>query len=707
MSDEYLLISESALDTLLIADAFDAETVLPTKHRAVFSFDLGDNVQGLRVSTEPKASYFALINTEWLRYLAGDGGTPNEIYRRIARVIKGLRSPPIHLPRKWMEYHFKNMLAFFALPRETSNLRWVVDIDGSVNAAKFDKLSSSEEEVELTSFVPTKWPEQFEQKISNLLQRTIKIDESEDVEKLADEFDLEGIGSGSITDHRTFEQWENSLSSSQQKILANPIGRSIRIVGPAGSGKSLVLAMRALQIARDKNVIAQGKRIVVATHSWAMAERLDGVLMSLNGGLYPDGIDVLPLMALLEMHAGQIGNKKTKIIGDDSSDGRVRALEMIGDILEGRDKHATTGLSDWIRTALAAENDAKTRLDLVLDLYDEISGVLTASGISPDNQEAIQKYLSDSREDWMPPFDTLKDRGFVIDVYRRFISELVDIGAITTDQFVLDAIRVLETFTWRMRKETEGYDFIFVDELQLFDPQERTALELLGRATRGVPFITAEDPAQGVFSSLNARSNDPDNAPQYLDVVHRFNSKIFEFISFIYHQFPLNAMPLRIQDSESEGELSPSLSVVQTSEEALECAKSAVQRISGLKNTDERICIATFGDIDLKVADLVEGLGHKVVRLESFDDVEQLAYSKRAVVVAPWQFIGGTQFSHVLVLAVGLSEPASQFARLRELVAVYLACSRAADSLQVICAGHVPAVLSNAMEEKLLVLEHC
>ena len=88
----------------------------------------------------------------------------------------------------------------------------------------------------------------------------------------------------------------------------------------------------------------------------------------------------------------------------------------------------------------------------------------------------------------MPPFTTIADRAFVISIYRGFIENLIDRSAITTDQFVLDSIRVLETFTWRMRKETEGYDYIFVDELQLFDPQERSALELLGRSRRGVPF---------------------------------------------------------------------------------------------------------------------------------------------------------------------------------------------------------------------------
>jgi hypothetical protein len=336
-----------------------------------------------------------------------------------------------------------------------------------------------------------------------------------------------------------------------------------------------------------------------------------------------------------------------------------------------------------------------------LNVYEEISGVLTASGVSPDDHEAIQEYLKATREDWMPPFDTMNDRAFVVSVYKAFMLELLDRGAITTDQFVIDSIRVLETFAWRMRKETEGYDYIFADELQLFDPQERTSLELLGRSRLGIPFITAEDPAQGVFSALNSRRARIDNEPLYLEVVHRFNEQIFQFISFIYQKFPLNALPLRIDAARGTG-ARPELLVYEDEYKAIKGAAHLVSDIQASCDTEDRVCVATLGDVDADIAAELEKLKLNVTKLDSFDDVERLAYSKRSTVVAPWQFIGGTQFSHVIVLALNMGEPNSQFSRLREMVAVYLACSRATERLTIVSAGYLPNVIAEAADAQLI-----
>jgi len=699
---EHLLISESALDAALATGAFDSGSMFPKEEGGIHRFSIGESTVAYRLANEPPGQFLALVEAKWLASLKDDGGAPSEVFRRVARVVKGMKSPPIHLPRHWSEYHHKNLLTFFALPREVSSRRWVVEINSEIRCVKFDYLTSPGSEVDIANFAPSAWPDDIVDIIAQFAAEEIRELEPSSFAAIAQEFDLETIGSRSVVEGRSYEEWLNLLSDSQKNILKQDIDASVRILGPAGSGKTLALCMRAIQISRDKDVQTQGRRLLIATHSWAMSERIDGVLNTLNGGISPDAITVFPLLSLLELHAGHIGQQRTNVIGDDSSEGRLKSIEIIGETISKLELTNHPGVADWIGDAVSAAKDSRQRLDLTLDLYDEISGVLTASGVSPDDPESIQEYLGSSREDWMPPFVTIADRGLVIAVYRSFMQELIDRSAITTDQFILDSIRVLETFTWRMRKETEGYDYIMVDELQVFDPQERTALQLLGRSRRGVPFITAEDPAQGVFSSLNARRATVENVPVYLEVVHRFNEQIFEFISFIYRQFPLNALPLRIHDTRGAGTQRPSMFSFASEEEAIAAASTLVANINAGAGPSDRICVVTLGDIDAEISGRLAELGLKAIRLESFDDVERLAYSKRSVVVSPWQFIGGTQFSHVVVLALGISAPTSQFGRLREMVSVYLSCSRATESLNIYCAGYVPLVLANAADEKLL-----
>src|SRR5690606_32275681 len=100
---------------------------------------------------------------------------------------------------------------------------------------------------------------------------------------------------------------------------------------------------------------------------------------------------------------------------------------------------------------------------------------------------------------------------------------------------------------------------------------------------------------------------------------------------------------------------------------------------------NDRICLATLGDVDIELATALSDKKLLVTRLASFDDVEQLSYSKRSIIVAPWQFVGGTQFSHVIVVSSAINQPSSQFGKLRELISIYLSCSRAAQSLSIVC----------------------
>ena len=698
---KYILITEAALDYCLINNSFNQD-FLPNVGGGIRAESLSLDVFGYFAANEPDNPYFALIKKECLDEIKKASDLPDDVYRRIARVVKGLKSPPIHLPRQWSEYHHRNLLAFFALPKGASTRRWVADLNGALKGVRFDVLAATSAEVDLIKHIPEPWPDSIQDAITSLASHRFQLTQSDTASALAAEVDLKAIGSASVANNRTYEEWEPHLTESQREVLKHPIDSSIRIIGPAGSGKTLALCMRAIQISRDPDVGAKGKRILLATHSWAMAERIDGVLRVLNGGASATGITTFPLLSLLELHAGHIGQQRTDVIGDDSSDGRSKSLDIIKSILASSEKKSRTGISDWIANGLQAADESRSRLELVINLYDEIAGVLTASGVSPDDPDSIRQYINGEREDWMPPFSTVVDRGFVVAIYREFIQNLIDRSSITTDQFVLDSIRVLETFTWRMRKETDGYDYIMVDELQLFDPQERSALELLGRSKKGVPFITAEDPSQGIFAALNARPGIYQNELVYLDTVHRFNREIFELISYIYQKFPLNTLPLKIDASKSAQKQLPCLYTAENDVNTIKLAADLAEKINNSATPSDRICIATLGDVDVELADALNARRLLVTRLASFDDVEQLAYSKRSIIVAPWQFIGGTQFSHVIVVAAAIAAPQSQFGKLRELISVYLSCSRAAHSLNIVTGGYVPAVIWEAKDHGLL-----
>lgn len=705
----YILITESALNTVLTQRLFN-EDGLPEAQEVkdLRTITLSDGIECFATTSDNESPYCALVSRAAIKTLeARTTYYFMDFWGRIARVVKSLKSPPIHLPRPWAEFHFQNRLSFFALPKTSGNYRWIADTDGGRQCVRFEQLTSGSSEIYLAEHCPAPWPEPWEEFKHWLHTLDSAANSNPQADALVEEVDLRVVGSGSVVQDRTYDVWLGHLSPEQKKVLNQPVLSSVRILGPAGSGKTLVLCMRAIKLARSPDTISQAKKILIVTHSWAMAERIDSALEALCGGSAPSTITVLPLLYVLQLHGGQIGRNVIDVVGDDSQGGRIAALGIIREILSGLGEKDKTpqSRSEWLVGALQSPSDSRSQADLALNIYDEFTGVLAAEGVAIDDGESIRRYLSATREDWMPPFPRVADRRFVLDIYRRFLSLLSDRGSITTDQFVSDTIRVLETFTWRMRRETEGYDFIFVDELQLFDSQERLALELLGRSGAGVPFTTAEDPSQGVFSALHRRQAAGGvNTSVYLEAVHRFDRQIFEFIKFIYQKFPLNTFPLRVDAKKFEEQGKPFAFRTASDEAAVALlAKRVTKSISrDLADKRDRTCVVTVGDIDALSVAAIENLQISVTQLRSYDDIEQLSYRKRSVVVAPWQFIGGTQFTNVIVLAAGVQKPNTAFGRLRELTALYLACSRATKSLEIICGAYVPPLIDEAIDAGLL-----
>src|SRR5207249_4114442 len=98
-----------------------------------------------------------------------------------------------------------------------------------------------------------------------------------------------------------------------------------------------------------------------------------------------------------------------------------------------------------------------------------------------------RRYLLLQRTPWMMPLETDGEKRFVLQVYTQYIADLKKDRLLTSDQVINDFLNYLETFTWNIRREQEGYDLIFVDELHLFSEQERLALHYLTRSASEYP----------------------------------------------------------------------------------------------------------------------------------------------------------------------------------------------------------------------------
>lgn len=704
MSNSFLLVSESAFDVLISRRETRFLHARDSSVKGVYYEELSNGVVAFGTGHEQEGEFCALIDESLLQRLSGNA---DAMYTRIARVLKSARSPPVHLPRSWAEYHFKNLLTFFVgNDDDGAGHRWLAEIDGTARVVRFLGLSHPAGKVNLAEWIPPVLADpmpKFRHWVSDLSLRGV---EAPADPSFSEQVDLKAIGSDAVVQGYSYDTWLPKLKEEQRKIVNSDLSSSIRVIGPAGSGKTLTLCMRAMRIARDQDVIASRKRILIVTHSWAMTERIDGILHSLGDGHVPESISVLPLLYILQSHAGSVGQVANSVLGEDSAEGQRIVLDILDQILEDEVAKPSAalkaGMSDYLSRALDSKH-GHVRTDLLMDLYEEIIGVLSPQGILPNDSDKVADYLIAPRNESLPPFVTKSDRQFCILVFERLLRKLVDLGAITTDQLVLDCIRVFETFSWNVRRETDGYDYILIDELQLFDSQERLAISLLSRSRPGMLFLSVEDPSQGMFSALNERGSALRPGDKvYLEETHRFRAGLFEFISFLYAQFPLNAAPLRVALSEQKVRKPRLIQTTSTDEVVSLCVERA-REVAESKEKGRRLCVICVGPMEQRIFDAIRGADASAcVMLRSFDDVELLSYQRKAAVVSSWQFVGGTQFSDVVLVAAGVPRPTTAHAKLRELTAIYLGSSRASSALEILCDSRVPDVLQSAVKERLL-----
>lgn len=706
MSIAYIAVTEGAAEVLASrADNLSTPPFMAVNRDEVSFCEADDH--GVVWSAKDNAGCrFALLPIAELDKFP-DSTNASEVFARILRTIRSTAKFPIRLPVSWSEYHYKSLIAFFALPRTVDRVRWIAEIDDAQRSVKFLGLTTPSKPQELEKFAVPLIPN-LRAKVDAAVSTVSDTVRDRDL-GFVDRVDFDAIGSVAISKSLTFEEWISQLKPSQREVLDLSPG-SVRIVGPAGSGKTLTLCMRALSQVREAERAGRPLRALFATHSWAMAERIDDTLTGLNAGQPVSSITVYPLLQILNEIVGGSILHGLRLLGDDSTDGRRLQIGYLSESV------ATVGATDRAilraqglspTCARALEENGPARTEVVENIYEEINGVLLAEGLIPGDRRKEEEYLSRARDDNLPPFPLRGDRAMVLLVYRDFLSRLRERDFITTDQLVSDATKVLETFTWGVKRESEGFDLILIDELQLFDAQERFALALLASSPEETAFVTAEDPSQGLFSSISPawQKDVPSRkvrAQVELSAPLRFTPGILSFVYRLYLAFPLNAHALSIEALDSQ-EGRPHVVQANSAEEAVRRACELTKNVIDQLAATSRLAVISVDGSAASIASSLRECGvSNTVEILSLDDVDRLSYVRRAAVVGEWQFLGGTQFTHVIVVGAHGVAGKSTFMRVRELTALYVACSRAARWLCLVLAGDVHPELSRAIEDGLL-----
>ena len=485
-----------------------------------------------------------------------------QILERMLLFTMRAERAPLQLPHLWGQYKHDNLIAFYACGRglASSPLRWIAEVQQAPpHDICFWLLAASASQVRLENFTPpeaqyaemrSNWPTAYDQGRTIFVERT-----PPEVPPTAD-VDLLPLGFSDVTLNLSRAEWDEKLTSQQKAFINQKIEHAVKLRGPAGSGKTLTMALKALHEIDQARLRNESPRMLFVTHSWALAEEVDSNIGLLSEWGQPDELTILPLLAVVhEIMPTGLRDSGRNLVGEDSVSSKMAELNRIESILDefvrGDWLTFRDDVSDGLRARIESSDQAD-RAALAWDCLIEFGCVLGADGIFP-GIGAEARYLRLPRTSWMTPLPTDSDKRLMLHLYTSYMQQLDDSSEQTSDQLVNDFLNYLETFAWNARRVADGYDYIFVDEFHLFNAQERHLLRYLTRSRFEYPkILMALDPKQspwGIYTGLADAS--PTSTSGKMDdeqfgavtavdlvTVHRFSPEILALVKHLDLTFP-------------------------------------------------------------------------------------------------------------------------------------------------------------------------
>lgn len=712
-----------------------------------------DGSWGVLAVTQPDATHIVHVNDHPTdaRIVVLSGGdyalapiAPDSLrsaYQRIHRVATQSQTPPLRLPTAWSQYHHNNFITFFANPIEVGNDRLIAEINiKNSNDVCIWSVTQRGEHIKLEEFSPPM--REYESAVAawadSLTASTHRLNSGNDPEKapLQPTVDLDATTFGAVTKHRGYEAWIDDITEQQREFVFAPRTQSIKLRGPAGTGKTLALELKVLKELYDARRTGVPARILFVTHSWALAVQAEAGMRLLDPTLDIAQVDVYPLLAVADLILPPERRATGfRLLGEDNQEGKRLQIQMIDEIVENLRQ------GDWIVYRRGASNDVKNRVaaargsslrnGFVWDLMIEFSCVLSAHGILP-GINAERDYLALHRAPWMMPLGTEADKRFVLRVYTEYVARLKQDALLASDQLINDFLNFLETFAWNLRRDKDGYDLIFVDELHLFNDQERLVLHYLTRSPDQYPVmfmaldarqsptevydLAIEVPSRGVSSQAEELMGGTVKSLE-LSAVHRFTPQILRLVQHIHDMYPaLNLGPdweldvKALTSTVAPGGV-PTLIRHQGIQDEIASSLTRAAYFSEHAGRDERIAVVVVDTMRLQqFIEFAETRHHlPITVVAGRDEVDNLRYSRRRVVLTAAEFSAGLQFTKVIVAGLpdtrGIANRGHELRRF--LSSLYVAVSRATNEIEIHVAGAMggtPQILETAIESKIMVL---
>lgn len=658
------------------------------------------------------------------------------LLRCITMAVNGrMRSMPL----LWRAFHNKNRIAFQADRRlrsadggRTDAGRVVVETTQDVGQRFFAFLLDRSGNRDLSIYKP---PVQLlENALSGVAAALALPDVIPENNDLKRSVMLDGRLPTRVRGLSTDEWYSTKLTERQQQFVDHSLNGSVRLVGAAGTGKTIALVVKCLRGLKEDVKADKQRRFLFLTHASESAITIENLVLSMEPEL---GIELLgsenPRLVVSTLYA--LANRQMRYDLDaltpvslDGHEGRSFQADVLNDVIQEYQ------YGDWITYRAAcsppfvaymeAEQDSMERRFFLWEMLNEFACVLDAEGIRGGTARRDQ-YLTERRKGWMMALSTKEEREVVLALYDRFRSSLREMKAIGGDQMVTDFLNHLDSFRWEATRQNDGYDAVFVDELHLFNRQERMVFRHLLRSA---------DAAPSVFMAYDAKQSPRDTflkLPSFevkqLDFwrdaklgkiekielvdVFRYTPQIARALALIDESFPGQDLdedwPLYSGVSRLDDGPLPTFIELKSTVATYTLVFQRAHALQRELGRDGRVAVlCASNELFTRYLEFSELRGH-FVAITSREEASDVAQSSKKFIFSMPEYVAGQQFDTVMLIDVNRDEvPEGSYATaaLRKFAAqIYLGASRAERQLEFYAShehGGLSQIVSRAVLEK-------
>ncbi|UUD65587.1 hypothetical protein D16iCDA_07985 [Pseudomonas seleniipraecipitans] len=420
------------------------------------------------------------------------------LIRCTTRIITGRTRS---IPPKWRPFHYKSLLVFQAdrhirkdeggktnagriILEHTHNSVFAFQLDLN-NSKKLSEVATPKELWKAAlDGIPDALAEQVQIKQQRLAANEVELDDS--------------LPNKTRETFTTEEWYERRLTIPQRKFVDHPLTNSVRLVGPAGTGKTLALIIKCINELKKSIQANQPIRALFLTNAYDTAQSVEELIESLEPEI---GVELLAsehpslvvttLYSLADLQMRYDLNGLTPV-SIDGYEGKSFQADILNEVIEDYK------IGNWIAYSSAcsapfvqyfdAPPDSMERRFFLWEVLNEFACVLDAEGVK-SGSERRSNYLTEKRKNWMMVLNSKEEREVLLNLYDSFRQRLREMKAIGSDQMITDFLNHLDSFRWEATREEEGFDIIFVDELHLFNRQERMIFRNLMRSGNSEPSV--------------------------------------------------------------------------------------------------------------------------------------------------------------------------------------------------------------------------